>query len=87
MDAWVGKTAPKEMANPFQSFCLGNLMDRGAWWAQRTGHNLVIKPPPPTEVYKTSTDLEEAKVKKKVSKQANFLKCDTCNSVWYELLA
>ena len=47
-------------------------MDRGAWWAQRTGHNLVIKPPPPTEVYKTSTDLEEAKVKKKVSKQAKF---------------
>ena len=72
MDAWVGKIAPKEMASPFQSSCLGNLMDRGAWWAQRTGHNLVIKPPPQTEVYKTSTDLEEAKVKKKVSKQAKF---------------
>ena len=23
----------KEMANPLQSSCLENLMDRGAWWA------------------------------------------------------
>jgi len=36
--------------NPFQYFCLENLMDRGAWQATvhriaRVGHNLVTKPP------------------------------------------
>ena len=34
--------------NPFQSSCLGNLMDRKAWWATvhgvtRVGHNLATK--------------------------------------------
>ena len=28
LDAWVGK-----IGNPLQYSCLGNLMDRGAWWA------------------------------------------------------
>ena len=73
---WVGclgwEDSPEGNGNPFQSSCLGNLTDRGAWWAERTGRNLVIKPPPPTEVYKTSTALKEAKVKKKVSKQTKF---------------
>ena len=38
--------------NPLQCSCLGNPMDRGAWWATvhgvaRVEHNLVTKPPPP----------------------------------------
>ena len=37
--------------NPLQYSCLGNTMDRGAWWATvhgvaRVGHNLATKPPP-----------------------------------------
>ena len=37
-------------SNPLQYSCLGNSMDRGAWWATvygvaRTGHDLVTKPP------------------------------------------
>ena len=38
--------------NPFQYSCLGNLMDKGAWWAMatvhgvaRVGHHRVAKPP------------------------------------------
>ena len=39
--------------NPLQYSCLGNSMDRGAWWATvrgvtRIGHNFETKPPPPT---------------------------------------
>ena len=36
--------------NPLQYPCLGNLMDRGAWWAIVHGvtrQDLVTKPPPP----------------------------------------
>ena len=30
--------------NPLQCSCLGNLMDRGAWWGcKRVGHELVTK--------------------------------------------
>ena len=38
-------------SNPLQYSCLGNLVDRGAWWAYavhgvaRIGHDLAIKPP------------------------------------------
>ena len=37
-------------SNPLQYSCLGNPVDRGAWWAAvhgaaRVGHNLVTKPP------------------------------------------
>ena len=37
--------------NPLQYSCLGNLKDRGAWWATvhgvaRVRHNLETKPPP-----------------------------------------
>ena len=40
--------------NPVQDSCLGNLLDRGAWWAAvhgvaRVGHDLVTKPPPATK--------------------------------------
>ena len=43
-----GRAAGEENDNPLQYFCLGNLMDRGAWWAavygsQRVGHSLVTK--------------------------------------------
>ena len=36
--------------NPLQCSCLGNPMDRGAWWATvhgvtSVGHNLAAKPP------------------------------------------
>ena len=30
----------EENGNPFQYFCLGNLMDRGAWWA--IAHKLAV---------------------------------------------
>ena len=45
-------TCKKEMATPFQYFCLGNPRDRGAWQAkcmgsQRVRQALAIKPPPP----------------------------------------
>ena len=37
--------------NPFQYSCLGDPMNRGAWWATvhgvaRVGHNLAKSPPP-----------------------------------------
>ena len=52
---WIpGQKDPleKEMGNPLQSCCLGNPMDRGAWWATINGvarveHDLATKPPPP----------------------------------------
>ena len=39
--------------NPLQYSCLGNPMDRGAWWPTVRGvtkvrHDLVTKPPPPS---------------------------------------
>ena len=40
--------------NPLHYSCLGNPMDRGAWWATvhgvvRVGHDLATDPPPPSE--------------------------------------
>ena len=39
--------------NPLQYSCLGNPMDRGAWWATvhgvRVGYNLATKPQPPQQ--------------------------------------
>ena len=32
-DPWVGKTPGEGNGNPLQYSCLGNSMDRGAWWA------------------------------------------------------
>ena len=32
-DPWVVKTPWRRDGNPLQYSCLGNLMDRGAWWA------------------------------------------------------
>ena len=32
-DAWVGKSLWRRKCNPLQYSCLGNPMDRGAWWA------------------------------------------------------
>ena len=29
----LGRYPKEKNGNPFQYFCLGNLMDRGAWWA------------------------------------------------------
>ena len=44
-ETWV-RSPREENGNPLQHFCLGNPMDRGAWWAtthglQRVGHGLV----------------------------------------------
>ena len=40
----LGKSPGGENGNPFQCSCLGNLMDRGAWWGcKRVGHELVTK--------------------------------------------
>ena len=30
---WVGKIPCRRKCNPLQHPCLGNSMDRGAWWA------------------------------------------------------
>ena len=43
-----GRSPREGHGNPFQYSCLGNLMDRGAWWAAvhgvtRVGHDLVTK--------------------------------------------
>ena len=32
-DPWVGKIPAEGNGNPLQYSCLGNPMDRGAWWA------------------------------------------------------
>ena len=45
-----GRSPGEGNGNPFQNSCLGNPMDRGAWWATaygftRVGHNLATKPP------------------------------------------
>ena len=47
----------KGNGNPLQYSCLGNPMDRGAWWATvhgvpGIGHNLATKPPPPPHLVK-----------------------------------
>ena len=46
----LGRSPGEGNGNPLQYYCLGNLMDRGAWWAIihgiiRVGHNFVTKPP------------------------------------------
>ena len=43
-----GRSPGRGHGNPLQYSCLGNPMDRGAWWAtvygsQRVGHNLVTE--------------------------------------------
>ena len=45
----LGRFPGEGNGNPFQYFCLGNPMDRGAWWSTvhgvvRVGHDLVTKP-------------------------------------------
>ena len=32
-----GRSSEEGNGNPFRYFCLGNLMDRGAWWAMVHG--------------------------------------------------
>ena len=44
----LGRSPGGGRGNPFQYSCLGNFMNRGAWWATvhgviRVGHNLVTK--------------------------------------------
>ena len=44
----LGRSPAEGNGNPLQYYCLGNPMDRGAWWATvhevaRVGHNLVTK--------------------------------------------
>ena len=36
-DSWVRKTPGEGNGNPLQYSCLGNPMDRGAWWAAVRG--------------------------------------------------
>ena len=50
-----GRFPGKENDNPLQYSCLGNPMDREAWWGIahgviRIGHALATKPPPPLTV-------------------------------------
>ena len=47
----LGRSPGGGNGNPLQYSCLGNPMDRGAWWAAvhgvtRVRHDLVTKPPP-----------------------------------------
>ena len=49
--SWIsgfGRSPGKGSGNPLQYSCLGNLMDKGAWWAtvhgvKRVGHDFVTK--------------------------------------------
>ena len=56
MDPCVAKTTPgKENGNPLQYSSLGNLTDRGTWWAivcgiARVRHDFATTPPPPRTV-------------------------------------
>ena len=48
----LGRSPGEGKGNPLQYSCLGNPMDRGAWWdtvhwVARVGHDLETKPPPP----------------------------------------
>jgi len=45
----LGRSSGERNGNPLQYSCLGNPMDRGAWWATfhrvaRVEHDLVTKP-------------------------------------------
>ena len=45
---WVGKTSWRRKCQPLQYSCLGNPMDRGAWWGTvhevtRVGHGLLTE--------------------------------------------
>ena len=46
-----GRSTGEGNVNPLQYSCLGNSMDRGAWWLQPMGlqvrYDLATKPPPP----------------------------------------
>ena len=51
-----GRSPGKGNGNPLQYSCLGNPMDRGAWWATvhgvtRVRRNLATKPPPSGEIH------------------------------------
>ena len=35
----LGRSTGEGHGNPLQYYCLENPMDRGAWWAQRVGHD------------------------------------------------
>ena len=44
----LGRSPGEGNGNPLQYFCLGNLMDRGTWWATvprvaKSGHDLVTE--------------------------------------------
>ena len=44
-----GRSSGDKSSNPLQYSCVGNPMDRGAWWAtvaKRVGHALATKTPP-----------------------------------------
>ena len=48
----LGRSPGEGNGNPFQHSCLGNPMDRRAWWAPvhgvtRVVHNLATRTPPP----------------------------------------
>ena len=54
---WVERSPAKGNGNPLQHSCLGNLMNRGAWWATvhevtRIRHNLATKPRPQSRKWK-----------------------------------
>jgi len=47
----LGRSPGEGNSNPLQYSCIGNPMDRGAWWATvhgvvRVRHDLATKPPP-----------------------------------------
>ena len=56
-----GRSPGEGNGNPLQYSCLGNPMDRGAWWpvvhgVARAEHDLATKPPPPPIMRKHQTN-------------------------------
>ena len=59
-----GRSLGGEKGNSLKYSCLGNAMDRGVWWAivhgvARDAHDLAIKPPPGSYIFKYSVSESE----------------------------
>ena len=58
----LGRSPGEGNGNLLQYSCLGNPMDRGAWWAvvhgaARVRNDLVTKAPPPPDTYHLKVDI------------------------------
>ena len=76
-----GRSPGEGNGNPPLYSCLGNPMDRGAWWATvhgvtRVGHNLVTNHLGMMEVFSTCEFIHESMLE---HVQVKFLKCCCCS--------